>query len=73
MPRDVQVAAEEEEVWFEHPAGPANLFFRASVKGGVLRIEGFHCAYGLARLEVINTPTGIALIMPNPPVGPKRP
>jgi hypothetical protein len=71
MALNVSVAAEGEEVWFEHPLGPANLFYRIIVRDGVLTIEGFHCAFGPAKLEVTPISSGIAVTMPDPPLKPQ--
>lgn len=68
MPRNVSVAKENEEVWFPHPADPANLFFQVRVKDGALTVIGAHNAYGPSNLtENRQSANAVVLTMPDPP------
>jgi hypothetical protein len=68
MPNNVQVAAENEEVWFPHPAGVANLYFQVRVIDGVLHVVGFDCAYGPSEVEVQRgSVNAVLILMPKPP------
>ncbi len=68
MPKEVKLAAENEEVWFAHPVDPANLFFQVKVVNGVLNISGAHCAYGPSVVSVDRQSANTVLLsMPQPP------
>lgn len=68
MPKDVCIAAENEEVWFPHPANPCNLYFRVKVADGVLIVIGADNAFGPSIVTVDRQSTNAVLLtMPEPP------